>query len=367
MLKPLAQKGPMTTISHNTTSDITTRRLATIELISELSPIKGADAIVCARVRGWDVVVKKDEFKVSDLCVYIEVDTMLDVNDERFAFLSSRGQRTDHVTGRRGHVLKTIRLRGQYSQGLAFSLAHFPELGDGDADRVGEDVTELLGVTKWEPPLSAELAGEARGPRPSWIHKTDEERIQNLPNILTARDLDWIATEKIDGSSVSFWVDGVDEGVCSRNFDLLETESNTIWRLARQLDIFAKLRAANVGDQAAIQGEAYGEGIQSNPLKVRGHHFDAFTLLGEDGVVPRTNWPTWAHEISVPTHDLPFPTNLEEALTQVDSLASALNPKRTAEGVVWRSTKAKTVELEDGVTSASFKVISNRYLLKHDR
>ena len=115
------------------------RRLATIETIASISPIPQAEAIVRARVRGWDVVVKKDEFLPGDTCVYFEVDSMLDVSDPRFEFLAPRGVRVDE-NGREFHVLKTARLRGQYSQGLVVSTELFPELGEMSLSRVGEDV-----------------------------------------------------------------------------------------------------------------------------------------------------------------------------------------------------------------------------------
>ena len=344
----------------------TERRLATIEVVSEIAPIPEADAIVRARIRGWDIVVKLDEFKPGDPCVYFEVDTMLDVEDSRFEFLAPRGVRTD-VYDRKGHVLKTVRLRGQYSQGLALPLSEFPELGAFEVDRAGEDVTDILGVFKWEPPVPAELAGQVRGNRPGWIPKTDEERVQNFADVLAVTDQTWVATEKVDGSSVTFWVNGDDEGVCSRNLDLIETPTNTLWRLARDRNVFALLRASGLGERCAIQGEAYGEGIQKNPLKMRGHHFAAFTVLSEHGDLARSAWPEWALALSVPTHDLVFPTSLEKALEQVDGMKSAISPDRAAEGVVWRSLDNTTIEMPDGrFERASFKVISNRYLLKHD-
>lgn len=131
----------------------TNRRLATVETIADVAAIPGADAIVRARIRGWDVVVKLGEFQVGDRCVYFEVDSMVDVEDERFAFLAPRGVRTD-VDGHCGHVLRTVKLRGQYSQGLALPLSSFPELAGAS---VGDDVTVTLGVIKWDPPL-----------RPNW-------------------------------------------------------------------------------------------------------------------------------------------------------------------------------------------------------
>lgn len=350
------------------TPDSATRKLATIELVSSVEDIPDADMIVKARIRGWDVVVKRDEFSVGDPCVYFEVDSLLDVEDERFAFLAPRGVRTD-PDGRSGHVLKTARLRGQYSQGLALPLSAFPELASDApaADRVGEDVTSRLGVVKWEPPIPASLAGKVRGMRPSWIPATDEERIQNVSSILAARDEDWVATEKVDGTSTTFWVDGDDFGVCTRNLDLLEEAGNTLWKVARSLGIHDQLRGSGLGSRVVLQGETYGEGIQKNPLRLRGHHFAAFTLRVDGVEVPRGAWPEWLLDLSVPTHDLAFPATLEEALEQVDRLKSLLAPDRAAEGIVWRAANRDVVTLPNGsVVRASFKAISNRYLLKND-
>jgi RNA ligase (TIGR02306 family) len=343
-----------------------TRRLATIEQVTLVAPIADADAIVRARIRGWDVVVRKDEFTAGDLCVYVEVDTMLDVADPRFAFLAPRGVRTD-AAGNKGHVLKTARLRGQYSQGLALPVAAFPELGPVGPDRLGEDVTAALGLRKWDPPLPAELGGVARGMRPGWIPATDEERVQNLAQILTG-EADWVATEKIDGTSTTFWVTADDSGVCSRNLDLLDQPGNTLWKLARQLDAHARLRASGLGERVALQGETFGEGIQGNPLKVRGHSFAAFRLLVDGVEVPRGEWPAWVAELSVPVHDLPFPATVDEALAQVETLRSKVSPDRPVEGLVWRAADRTTVTTADGERlPASFKVISNRYLMKNDR
>jgi RNA ligase (TIGR02306 family) len=342
----------------------TTRRLATVETVLDIAAIPGADAIVRARVRGWDVVVKKDEFRVGDPCVYFEVDSMLDVEDERFAFLAVRGVRTD-VDGRRGHVLRTAKLRGQYSQGLALPLAAFPELAGGQP---GTDVTATLGVVKWDPPLPAELSGQVRGQRPGWIPATDEERIQNLAAILDC-PADWVATEKVDGTSMTVYVDPSSEvdGVCSRNYDLLPADGNTLWRLARDLDLHAALRTSFPGKRAAVQGEAYGHGVQGNPLKLRDQRFSAFTLRIEGEEVPRGDWPDWAVALSVPVRtEFTFPTTVDQALADVDGMKSAVTADRLAEGLVWRAGDRADVRLADGQTvRASFKVISNRFLLKH--
>lgn len=342
------------------------RRLATIERITETAPIPDADAILRARVRGWDVVVRVGEFTAGDHCVYFEVDTLLDVTDERFAFLAARGVRTD-AADHSGHVLRTARLRGQYSQGLALPVAAFPELGPVGDDRVGEDVTGVLAVRRWDPPLPAELSGTVRGMRPSWIPATDEERVQNAAGILDA-EADWIATEKIDGTSTTFWVTGDDHGTCSRNLDLMEQPTTMLWRLAAELNVHERLRASGLGERVVLQGETFGEGVQGNPLRIAGRRFAAFTLLVDGAEVPRGDWPDWMSELSVPVHDLTFPATVDEALAQVDSLRSLVSPGRQVEGVVWRAGDRTHVTTADGARlRASFKVISNRYLLKHDR
>ncbi|MET1071316.1 MAG: RNA ligase (ATP) [Umezawaea sp.] len=350
----------MNQISATTTG----RRLATVETILEIAEIPGADAIVRARVRGWDVVVRKDEFRVGDACVYFEVDSMLDVEDPRFAFLAPRGVRTD-VDGRRGHVLRTAKLRGQYSQGLAVLLSAFPEL---DGVEPGEDVTAALGVAKWDPPLPVELSGQVRGPRPGWIPATDEERIQNVAAILEC-PARWVATEKIDGTSMTAYVDpeaGVD-GVCSRNYDLLPAEGNTLWRLAGERELHALLRGSFPGQRAAVQGEAYGAGVQGNPLKLRDQRFSVFTLRVQGAEIPRGDWPEWALALSVPVREeFSFPLTADQALGDVDGMKSAVSPDRLAEGLVWRAGDRAEVTLADGqVVRASFKAISNRFLLKH--
>ncbi len=339
------------------------RALATVDTIADVRPIPDADAIECVRVRGWDVVVKKGEFSVGDPCVYIEVDAHLDVADPRFAFLASRGVRTN-VQGFTGHVLKTAKLRGQYSQGIVFPLSAFPELAGVTPS---SDVTGILGIEKWDPPIPAELAGVAIGPLPGWFRKTDEERIQNVPTLLAIRDIEWVATEKIDGTSMSVWVDGPVEGVGSRNLSLVENQANTMWAMARQLGLHEKLRETFGAGRAVVQGELYGPGIQGNPLGVDDVALAVFSLWDGGKEVPRAQWPQWAIDLSVPTHTLPFPATIDEALTQADALKSALNPQRNAEGIVWRAAEHTLSLVDQFPTRASFKAISNRYLLKNDR
>lgn len=144
------------------------RKLASIQTITSLTPIPGADAIECARILGWDVVVKKGDFQVGDPCVYVEIDSILPDKPE-FEFMKPRGMR-----------VRTVRLRGQVSQGIAFPLT----ILGGATPETDADVTETVGIIKYEPVVPTYLSGEAKGPFPQFIPKTDETRVQILQRLL---------------------------------------------------------------------------------------------------------------------------------------------------------------------------------------
>lgn len=167
------------------------RKLATIETITAIKPHPNADQLELAQVRGWQVVVKKGEFVSGDHCVYCEIDSVLPER-EAFEFLRKSKFR-----------IKTIRLRSEISQGIALPINEafqgVPKSFYGPL-RVGDDVTELLGVTLYQPPIPMELGGDIKGAFPAFIPKTDEERIQNCTFVLDKyRQLEWVATEKVDG------------------------------------------------------------------------------------------------------------------------------------------------------------------------
>lgn len=343
------------------------RKLATIEAVGEITPIPDADLIEVVRIRGgWNVVVQKNQFTTGERVVYFEIDSFLDITDPRFAFLAPRGVSTDPV-GAKGHALKTARLRGVYSQGLAIPLADFPEL-DQDLP-AGADVTDTLGIVKWDPPLPPELAGSACGWLPDWIPVTDAERIQNIPDVL-AEDRDWVPTEKLDGCSTTFYIDpaaDVRAGVCSRNVDLFPTDGNALWAMARKLQVHNLLTRLFPGQRVALQGETFGAGIRGNPLRLPGQEFRAFSLYVGDRECPRRSWPAEIAALSVPILRLPFPATVEQALADVETLNSAIALVRKAEGVVWRRADVADAYLPGGqIVCASFKAISQRYLLSHD-
>ena len=223
---------------------------------------------------------------------------------------------------------------------------------------IGLDVTDLLGIVKYEPPIPAELAGKVKGLFPSFIRKTDEERIQNLSDQYDElKKHTYYVTEKLDGSSATFYYkDGV-FGVCSRNLELLETEGNTFWKVARELDLENKLSKLNVN--ISLQGELIGEGIQGNPYKIKGQTVRFFNVfdIDEQEYYGLSNFLRTLDVLeleSVPVIDREFllPESIDELLKYADS-KSVLNPNFDREGVVIRSLDRKI----------SFKVISNKFLL----
>ncbi|MFW6310686.1 MAG: RNA ligase (ATP), partial [Nanoarchaeota archaeon] len=265
------------------------RKLATIEKISGIYPIEGADAIERAEVRGWNVVIKKGEFKEGDFCVYCEIDSLLPERPE-FEFLRKNKFR-----------IRTIKLRGQVSQGIVFPISileSFGELvsviGEQEYDTIlvirdenvvvpivqGEDVTDLLGVTKFEPPIPASLGGDVKGNFPSHSIKTDEERIQNLKNNYDKfKEKKWVVTEKLDGSSCTAFIFDGEYGMASRNLTLKESEKNSFWKVARALQLEEKMKkymSDNNIEALTLQGELIGEGIQKNKYKLKGQDLRFF-------------------------------------------------------------------------------------------
>ena len=334
------------------------RKLASVRKISDLSPIEGADKIELATIDGWKVVVAKDvNHKVGDLIVYCEVDSFLPIRED-FEFLRKSSYKK-MADGSEGFRLKTIKLRGQISQGLIVPLDVLLTHGVSSDDVFeGLDVTGTLGIIKYEPPVPAQLAGQVKGLFPSFLKKTDEERIQNLTKEYQRYTLEkFYVTEKLDGSSVTYYVkDGV-FGVCSRNLDLLEDENNTMWKFAITTGLREKM--IGLGKNIAVQGEIIGEGIQGNPYKrigqtvkiFNGFDIDKYDYLSLSDLLDLTN----VLELkTVPILDLSFtlPDTIDELLLTAEG-KSILNLKTEREGLVIRSHDRKI----------SFKVISNKFLL----
>lgn len=345
------------------------RKLSTIRKIKEIVPIEGADAIELALVDGWQVVVAKNVgHKVGDKIVYCEIDSFLPIREE-FEFL--RKSSFKKMGDQEGFRLKTIKLRNTLSQGLILPYSVIPIAQFASAYDLpeGMDVSEMLGIVKYEPPVPAQLAGKVKGSFPSFLRKTDEERIQNLEKEYTewrvSSKHQFYATEKLDGSSFTCYLkDGV-FGVCSRNLDLLETEDNTFWQVARILDLENKLKS--LGKNICFQGEMAGSGIQGNHYKMKEQtvFFYNIYLINEMEYMGFYDFRQTLMDLellSVPVLSLPFQFPADKdgqfsvsALLKEAEGKSILNSEVEREGLVIRSLD-RTI---------SFKSISNVFLLKN--
>jgi RNA ligase (TIGR02306 family) len=336
------------------------RKLATTRKITDIRAIDGADVIELATVGGWNVVVAKDvRYKVGDIVVYCEIDSFLPIREE-FEFLRKTSYKK--MGDQEGFRLKTIKLRGQVSQGLILPIEVLPITQFATAHDLpeGMDVTEMLSIVKYEAPIPAELSGKVKGGFPYFLHKTDEERVQNLVNEyeeykLTSKH-QFYMTEKLDGSSATFYMNEGEFGVCSRNLELLETEGNTFWKVARELDLENKLKEKG---NICLQGELIGEGIQGNPYKIKGqvvHFFNGFDI-DKQTRLSINDFLILLDELellSVPVLGVAvlLPDTVEEML-KLSEDKSRLNKLTEREGVVIRS-------LDNTI---SFKAISNKFLL----
>ena len=330
------------------------RKLASVVKIVDIQPIVGADAIVVAKVKGWNVVVKVGEYKVGDLAVYYEIDSFLPIRPQ-FEFL--RKSSFKRMGTAEGFRLKTIKLRGQLSQGL---LTPIPE---GIVDpKEGDDLTEALDIVKYEPPIPAQLAGKIKGKFPSFIPKTDETRIQNFETDVGFSPVGErvYITEKMDGTSFTcYYKDGV-FGVCGRNWELSETNDNSLWRMANMLELKEKL--TKYGKNIALQGELIGAGINGNLYGLSDHKLFFFTGYdidkGRRMFFDELEWLLFRLEVPmVPVlekYGYVLPTeNLVDNMLKYAEGKSVLNMGVDREGVVVRGLEREF----------SFKAISNTYLL----
>ena len=385
------------------------RALAYVVTIDEIRPIEGYDRVEYARTNGWWVIINKaDNLSVGDKCVYFEVDSKVNPLDERFAFLEKRDYR-----------IKTIKMCKVYSQGLLIPLSTFPELGDLD---VNTDVTDALKVVYYVPednqrksnsvdPMAKYRSMAARHPKlakkkwfrwlmkrdwgrrllfvffgkkkdtpKGWpthfpfIHKTDEERCENLPQMLGYPN-PLIVTEKLDGTSTTFILERKGKKkfefyVLSRNVRQRDEKQscyhdhNIYWDMAFKYDVENKLREYLDNHPncpyVCIQGESVGS-VQGNPLKLTEDDFYAFNFI--DGTKGRLNSIFGRDEAKkmgikwVPILECNFmmPNDMEE-FKRMATAKSAVNPNVMREGIV----------LRDPETDFSFKNVSREYLLKHE-
>lgn len=328
------------------------RNLAVVREVEEVLPHFNADTLEIARVLGWYVVIRKGEFKPGDYCVYVSLDTQLPEREE-FEFLRSKKFK-----------VKTIKLRGRISQGILFPLSILPSMGGVE---LGADVTEVIGARKIEKPVPRDL--QALGAFPTHlIQKTDEERIQNLPMVL--RDLIEFrpmvsVTVKHDGTSATYL--RTEEGlrICSRNLELEPEAENPYTYVAEKYRLRDKMKPGDM-----MQGEIVGPGIQKNPEGLSEVSFRMFNLFIQghpDVPASPQELAEFADEKEIPTVDPWYDgrfewKTLEELLDEADK--TVYGNGKQAEGLVVRPMSPEFCVYQN--KPLSFKVVSNKYLLKHE-
>lgn len=374
------------------------RKLASIVEIESVCDIEDSDRLSVARMKGkgWNVVVGRGEFKPGDICVFFEIDSALDPDDERYAFLKERCLRKFVSNG--GNVLreviriKTVKLRGVVSQGLLMPISLFPEIegnvvirdgktmvriGGIEEELVGADVTSVLRVEHFDEIAASYVAssGDIAGPFPQMIPKTDEERIHNLKEwFSTMKGRRWQVSQKCDGMSCTIaYAPSIDQEnpviVCSRNYRIKPMDNNGItpigWKMNYKYGISNKLKKLyeERGKEIALQGELVGPGINKCRNKEKEHKFLVFRAwdIQKQEFVDPDKLEVFCHDnfiLHVPVIAAGFSffdeiVNMEEALKYAEGKTPEGNER---EGVVCKT--------DDGGPYASFKIVSNKYLLK---
>lgn len=337
------------------------RKLASIQTVSDVIHHPNADRLDICTVLGWKVITKRDEFKPQDLCVFCEIDSILPPKPE-FDFLKKNKYR-----------VKTIRLRGELSQGICFTPTDVlsSEFLDTKPE-CGTDVTDLMDITKYMPPLpKSTTGGQTKGNFPGYVIKTDEPRIQsNLGILEELRGVECYSTVKIDGTSFTAARLNEQVDVCSRTRSIKDSEENVYWRIVRKYDILEILKHAG---NVAIQGEIAGwwqEGrstIQGNPLGLTKSELFVFNVfdIKEGKYLDFADLVKFCDYYRLPMVPVEHECiTLNHTLDELLEMAKGNYPNgNVREGLVFRPlTERVSVELKG---RASFKVINNDYLLKH--
>ena len=348
------------------------RKLARIEIVDNVIKHPNADSLDICTILGWNVITRLGEYEPGDKVIYCEIDSW--IPDDIAPFLTKEGHEPKVFKNIKGQRLRTIKLRGEYSQGLLLPIS----LLDGKIDslEVGRDVSEILNIVKWEMEVPAQLRGLIKGNFPSFIRKTDQERVQNIYNDLKIKHLNdtFNVTEKLHGSSMTVYYNEGTWGVCSRNLDLkLEDEENTYIKTFISIkNKFESLKEL-LGFNFAVQGELCGPGINGNNYKLNDFKFFVFDIFNIDeqkylspeeeievtksvnlSHVPvlkmdkKINWVT--------TYGISMIGSLGGMLTYADGESMIADNVRR-EGLVFKSNESERF---------TFKVISNAWLLKYE-
>lgn len=343
------------------------RCMAQIVKIVSLETIRKAEKVELATVLGWQCVVRKNEFKVGDLAVYISLDSVLDPQNPHFTFLQ-------------GDRLRTRKIFGCVSQGLLGPLTWLPSTLCASTVKEGDDVTSSLPLKKYVPPMEmsiyeSETKDKASLPFPTFVPRTDEERIQNMPSV-TERLIGQpvIITRKEDGTSITLCYCNGTFIICTRNNAIdrkLEPTPNTrpYLDIAKKHDLEAKLKAM-VGESVniAIQAELVGPKINGGKVKVKENELRVYNVWDIENMcyLPWEKVTDICAKLELKTVPLvyagPYKSdwNVATLLTMAEDTKLDYVPGSPAEGIV-----VKTNHTGKERPRVSFKVISRRFLLKN--
>ena len=367
------------------------RKLATIRRISKIDPIPNKDFIGLAHVDGWNVIVNKNDFRVGDLCVYCEIDSVLPDKPE-----------FEQVKKRTNLRIRTLKMSGVVSQGICFPLSILPK---GNY-KVGDDVTIIMGVTQYvgNMDIEKEVLDKKGVNYPKWlmkipfigkwfthkkeykgfptfVTKTDENRIQNMPEIIDIFKENpqhkWYIHEKLDGQSGTFvcvrkkglFKETYEFMVCSRNLRLFQKDNRSYWKVSEKYNIKEKLirflKDNKKANYICVQGECVGQGVQGNKYQLPDNDFYVFTVQTDFA-----NNPVCGNRMTEPDIDK-FCVNYGfKRVPEIDGFDLS---KMTMEDIIaFADGKSKINKntMREGIVvrddTVSFKVISNKFLLKYD-
>lgn len=335
------------------------RKLATVQEIKNVQPIENADRLEVAQVLGWNVVVAKGVFSSGDKVVFFEIDSMLPESNPKFSQFQQRSQKEIIVDGKtvKGHVLSTMKLRGVISQGLVMSL---DELDIDKDSEIGTEVTEQIGVFKWEEeiPETEDIIGHFDT---RFAPKTSAIRAQSLTEYWDEiTQLKWEPTVKIDGTSTTLINDDGKIKIFSRNWELSkDTESFII------AEKFGLVEEISQHEGMAIQFELAGPTVIKNRAKLKENTPFVFAVWQNGQKLSRDEWSKKLQDQSVPKlgKDWEPSGTLEEMIEKVSTLRGNITKDVADEGVVFHIIDENIPQWMD--RNANFKIINNKFLIKH--
>lgn len=344
------------------------RKLVTVQKIDSIVPIPKADRIEAARILGWNIVVGKDEFKVGDKVAYFEVDSFLRGDNPIYKDFLPRGSKIFYIDEEpiEGHVLKTMKLRGCISQGLAMKLT---TLGFTEEEisnfQLGDEITDKVQVVKYEDEvhLDKNIIGSFDT---RFVPKTDAERIQNLSEYWEEiKSLEWEASVKVDGTSQTLLNDDGIIRLFGRDHEL-KTSTSIGFEVAEKVGIVEELLK---NPKMAIQFELVGPGINKNRLKFEEKAPIIFSVWVNNVKIPRNDWPQVFKDNATPIlgDEYKLTGNLDEMIQKVSNISNYVTKNVRNEGVVYSLKDVETNNIPLWLDrNLNIKIISNGYLLKHN-